>query len=1429
MEVVHIDNGIKSIKLSTATIIVLMVAALGLLITSIGRNTANKATEGLTITRAEAEGLFANYNGTIVSGTEVQRAIKDEGDLCLVKTNKKPAGIDLSKATDKNSNDYVNPTARFSANLDYNEEDTLQNIVFSQINSDLVKDIRDPSLSESETTPSTETDAPDVTNPYRELVVEMDHDLVIHERSPEPDWKSLGMTVYALRRNGAKEEVTGYSTNYSSSWSIDDDAPTKKVRMTITYDGLVKNNVEVTLAKSLTEFVTVSTTNTIAGHPITVDASGVTLDYTVTGMDCAKTSGEGESFTTQTNNNESGTVRIVASWEDLGEEIEFNVAIDKFSLSFRNETSPSSSGILIGDQIIFQTNATATFSDVSPYLSDGPSIEPPATGSAISKIGSEPGTVTMTATDAVSGFVVSTTVVVYGNVALDSPVTVKAGETYEFTSGLAINFVDQEFVEINVADDTYQVTPTKVGVYDITGTLPDLGGREVSFQLIATNPDWEYTVEGDKATLTKYIGGQSSVTIPARIEDPYVSGGYPVVAAIGTFKNNGTLVSVQFEPGVETLRYTFYGCQNLQNIGDLPNTVTSMYGTFQKCTKATEFPDIPGGVTEIRNVFSECTSMVTTPHLGDQITNMISAFAGNTSLKTITNIPAKVVDFAEAFSRCTSLTGTVPLIPSTVANMAGSFYHCEDAVIYIDNYAANVYHDFAFDGIEHDVEHHWLCDEWEWQYNGDNIDLIKYNGSDSYVKVPSTFKGRTVVGLQGAFQGNGRITGVVIPATVTNLDNTFNGCTGLVTAPEIPYGVTSMQSTFENCTNLQTASEIPGTVKYMFRCFRYCRSLQAAPKINNGVQSMCGTFESCSSLRVGTAIPDSVTDASWAYVNCSSLAEAPEVGSGVTNMESTFQGCVAMTEPPVIKSTKVTTLYACFKDCYALSTPPNIINISSLTNMTHAFEYCKAMSTMPELPGAVQTLDYCFNGCTALDWESSVPNSVISMSYAFQDCTSLYNPPKIGSSVTNMAYAFSGCTALSKCSNVPESVTNLSYTFANCRNITETYDVKNQSVNWNYTFSDCTNLTTIKSFPSGGWVMEGAFSNCHRLAGLPTVPSSYGDIDSAFTNCSSAVVYVDNTAGNVSHNYTFNGVPEYHFLRDEWDYSLNNGIGGATLTNYKGSSPTPVIPKDIGGQIVTALDNTFKDKSGITGAHLDNGHIVRMSSTFENCDGLATAPAIPSTVREMVCTFRNCDGLVTASTIPNGVTTMERCYQNCTRLVESPAIPGSVNNLFYAFYGCTNLTRCGTINNGPTNLQGMFADCKNLTVGADMPSTAQNLKSVYNGCTKLATMIDTKDAATSMDFMYYGCQNMTSTCKTGGRNVSKSVKSMISTFQNCYKLRGTIYIAKWLDSYNKCFRNCATDSNALVLVNYSAENASQIDAIIATKASNSKVKKYKQK
>lgn len=94
----------------------------------------------------------------------------------------------------------------------------------------------------------------------------------------------------------------------------------------------------------------------------------------------------------------------------------------------------------------------------------------------------------------------------------------------------------------------------------ITTTLPPTTAGQVSVE------DFEYTISGNYATITKYTGNSSNVVIPAVIE------GAPVIRIKqNTFQNNSTVVNVSFEnnskqPYLWIEPQTFNSCPNLRFI-----------------------------------------------------------------------------------------------------------------------------------------------------------------------------------------------------------------------------------------------------------------------------------------------------------------------------------------------------------------------------------------------------------------------------------------------------------------------------------------------------------------------------------------------------------------------------------------------------------------------------------------------------------------------------------------------------------------------------------------------------------------------------------------------------------------------------------------------------------------------------------------------
>ena len=98
-------------------------------------------------------------------------------------------------------------------------------------------------------------------------------------------------------------------------------------------------------------------------------------------------------------------------------------------------------------------------------------------------------------------------------------------------------------------------------------------GKPLSFTVIYSlnSGNWQYEINGDEATVTKYIGTDTGALIPERL------GGYPVTAiGASCFKNNTTLKSVRMTERITTVGdNAFYGCSGLREL-TLPASLTTL-------------------------------------------------------------------------------------------------------------------------------------------------------------------------------------------------------------------------------------------------------------------------------------------------------------------------------------------------------------------------------------------------------------------------------------------------------------------------------------------------------------------------------------------------------------------------------------------------------------------------------------------------------------------------------------------------------------------------------------------------------------------------------------------------------------------------------------------------------------------------------------
>lgn len=90
---------------------------------------------------------------------------------------------------------------------------------------------------------------------------------------------------------------------------------------------------------------------------------------------------------------------------------------------------------------------------------------------------------------------------------------------------------------------------------------------------------YTYTTEGDRATLTSYIGTEKNVSLPTEID------GFRVISIGKEVFRNSAVEAVILPSGIESIGwFAFYGCVGLRSIAIPSSVKTIEYGAFDGCT-----------------------------------------------------------------------------------------------------------------------------------------------------------------------------------------------------------------------------------------------------------------------------------------------------------------------------------------------------------------------------------------------------------------------------------------------------------------------------------------------------------------------------------------------------------------------------------------------------------------------------------------------------------------------------------------------------------------------------------------------------------------------------------------------------------------------------------------------------------------------------
>ncbi len=210
---------------------------------------------------------------------------------------------------------------------------------------------------------------------------------------------------------------------------------------------------------------------------------------------------------------------------------------------------------------------------------------------------------------------------------------------------------------------------------------------------------------------------------------------------------------------------------------------------------------------------------------------------------------------------------------------------------------------------------------------------------------------------------------------------------------------------------------------------------------------------------------------------------------------------------------------------------------------------------------------------------------------------------------------------------------------------------------------------------------------------------------------------------------------------DNFLYNFSGEIPGVTICGYDGKKTDLVIPEEINGRAVSAIDEgTLKDNDKITSLTLPTSVVSIGEGSFNGCDKLESV-TFSGGVSVFTDVFCDCPRLKNV-TFPYGVSEVNNSFRNCAALgsvkfsrsvrslgdgsfsgcssIEKIEWSTGLSYLGDVFDGCKMLTKIH-IPKGIVTIDGAFDDCTFAEV-LELPDSVLYINSGFNGCTALRTM-----------------------------------------------------------------------------------------------------------
>lgn len=186
---------------------------------------------------------------------------------------------------------------------------------------------------------------------------------------------------------------------------------------------------------------------------------------------------------------------------------------------------------------------------------------------------------------------------------------------------------------------------------------------------------------------------------------------------------------------------------------------------------------------------------------------------------------------------------------------------------------------------------------WTYTYLDDGIEILRYNGNEVNIIIPSGINGKKVVSLENTFDGFTALKSVAVPQGVTSIGAAFYGCECLEQV-SLPESVVMLCYAFNSCFQLKHI-DLPPAVKDVSWAFESTGLKNV--RLPYGIENIAYAFAGCEDLEYAY-IPGTVRDLTEAFTDCENLRTVV-MEDGITGIgDYAFLNCTSLKELTIPES-----------------------------------------------------------------------------------------------------------------------------------------------------------------------------------------------------------------------------------------------------------------------------------------------------------------------------------------------------------------------------------------------------------------------------------------------------------------------------------------------------------------------------------------------